>query len=46
VPGHGVTVPVGAGQTGGGRGCIPRWKVSMMIMRPRQGQKLPDFSIS
>ena len=36
VPGHVVTVPVGAGQTGGARGWLQRWKVSMMIMRPPQ----------
>lgn len=36
VPGHGVIVPVDVGQTGGPRGCIQRWKVSVMIMRPPQ----------
>jgi hypothetical protein len=36
VPGHGVIIPVGAADTGGPRGSIPLWKVSMMIMRPPQ----------
>jgi hypothetical protein len=34
--GHGVTFPFGAGQTGGARGRLARWKVSMMTMRPPQ----------
>ena len=36
MPGHGVIIPVDAGEAGGARGCIQRWKVSMMIMRPPQ----------
>jgi hypothetical protein len=36
VPGHGVIIPVDAGAVGGPRGCIQRWKVSVMIMRPPQ----------
>jgi hypothetical protein len=36
VPGHGVIIPVDAGDAGGARGCIRRWKASIMIMRPPQ----------
>jgi len=36
VPDHGVALPVGAAEAGGARGCIQRWKVSMMIMCPPQ----------
>ena len=36
MPGHGVVIPVDAGEAGGARGCIQRSKVSVMIMRPPQ----------
>jgi len=36
VPDHGGVIPVDAGGAGGARGCIQRWKISMMIMRPPQ----------
>ena len=36
MPGHDVTVPVDATVSGGARGCRPRSKVSMIVMRPPQ----------
>jgi hypothetical protein len=46
VPGHGVIIPVDAGEAGGPRGCIQRWKVSVMIMRPPQHGQGGSGSVS
>ncbi|VVB42575.1 hypothetical protein RHAL1_00266 [Beijerinckiaceae bacterium RH AL1] len=46
MPGHDVTVPVDATVSGGARGCLPRSKVSMIVIRPpQQGQHWPRIGL-
>ena len=39
MPGHDAILRVGGSRRGGARGCILRWKISIMTMRPPQQGK-------